>query len=357
MRNFGVDTTRLIDAASLLTFDPESSLTVTPGAFNQATGEVLGESLLFTRADGVPVYGVTARLNTPDFQFDINPSQRTAPYVKLQMSAAAYAEDNLSLHNADSLHDAMRRAESDLRDSGITWKLAEASMWNVAVTRQYDVEEPQSHYMAALSALNGRKTTRKSDWGETGISFGNTQRKQVAYDKREEMKEHGKDFERCPTSLLRMEATLLNRAALRAALGVETIPDLCCYFDRLPAAYFTEMQRDIFTPRNEPVECNCLDWGALMRIAKETSRPVASLWKVAGPLAMVTQCGLRGAETLICEEFAGRDNRDIRGALIRELRAASTQLGLEKVAPSGSPLKKLYVELKQKTLAPVALAA
>ncbi len=357
MRDFGVDTILVRDAASLLRIERGSDLITDQGSIDQKTGEVQGESLLYTCLDGSPVYGTLAKLNTPNFQLTLSPGRQTAPYVKLQMSAAAYAEDNLSLHNADTLHDAMRRVESDLADSGIAWSLASASLCKAAVTRQYSVSEPVPHYMSALMACNGRRNTRKTEYGDNAVTFGNTQRSQMAYDKQGEMKAHGKDHLRCPSDLLRVEATLLKRPAVRAATGAETIPDLCRLWGHLPAVYFAEMQRDIFRLTNTPADGACLDWEAIIAMAALSPRPQAAFNGLVAPLAMVQQNGLKRSEQMICEAFSGRENRNIRGDWIRRLQIASTQLELEKVAPSGLPLKRLYLELKQKTLAPLALAA
>ncbi len=357
LRDFGVDTTRLIGAASMLKIEPGAHLQLDRGALDMSTGEIVGERLLYHSLDGAPVYGTRARLNTPDFQLTILPGGQTAPYATLQMSAAAYAEDNLSLHNADSLHDAMRWVESDLSDMGVHWPLAAASMFGLAVTRNMDVTEEYSHYMAALQACNGRKTTKKSDYGETGVEFGNKQRSTLFYAKREEMKAHGKDYERCSAKKVRGEATFLKSGAVLKATGVKTIPDLCLQFDRLPAVYFQEMQRDIFRPSNEPRDADCFNWDAMFAAAASARRPMVALGSEAWALALVSQHGLKRAEALINKWFPDRESRNTRGEMLRDVRAASTQLELEKLAPCGSPLKKLYLELKNKTLAPLLLAA
>lgn len=357
MRDFGVDTVWLTAPAAAVKFDPLHQVAIDRG--KDVQGEIINPKPLLTRLDGRIESGNLGTINTPDFQFSVYPAKRTAPRVMLQMSAAAFAPegDNLSLHNADTLHDAMRRVEAQLSEKGVEWPLATASLSKVAVTRQFEVLEPVAHYTKTLRSCPVSRRAKVEDYGDTGTTIGNGQRTQTGYGKHEEMKFHEKDYTRCPERLFRMEANLKTGAAVKAAIeGVSTLPALCQRFVLMPSVFFNEWQREAFKPKNEPLERPCFDWGKILDEAAAAARPktvLAGIWAYS----IVEQMGLRRAETQIMERWPGRENRDKRAVLLRELVRANMELELEKVSPYGSPFRALYLELQSKTLAPLLLAA
>jgi hypothetical protein len=361
MRDFGIDTTWLTSPVTALHFLPDNRLKLDTTT-DQATGKVENAKRLYTRVDGVSICGNLARYNTPDFQFSVAAPNRAGavPRARLQLSAAAFAPDgdNLSLHNADSLHDAMRRVEAELAGIGVVWALASARVAKVAITRQFEVVEPIPHHMRVLGSCGVSRRAKVRDYGDTGVTIGNGQRTQTGYAKREEMREHGKDYTRCPENLLRMEATLSTRPAVKSGLAVESLPELCtaAKWALLPTVYFDEWQREAFKPRNEPLERACFDWDSILDEAAAAARPKTVLSGVWA-FSIVEQMGLRRAQTQIQERWPGRGNRDKRGVLLRDLVDASTRLEMEKVTPHGSPFRALYLELQAKTLAPLLLAA
>lgn len=209
--SIGVDTLRLRPLDWQVA--PDSALQVQPAAFNAGTGESAGDCDLFNGVRGVKAY-----LNRPLWQLTVK-NLRGSPFAFVEMSVPKVASEgaaNFAPVDAAGMLKAYATVENELRGEGFKCNLQAAALSRVDVFRNVAAGQPFSTYAPLLAMMRGSRMSSKQ-FGSTFL-WGNKANALTAYDKREEMRQAGRDTAGLPENAVRFEYRLMQGAKVRAAL-------------------------------------------------------------------------------------------------------------------------------------------
>jgi hypothetical protein len=354
--SFGADTVHLWAPSEQLRFSRDLEIDDSCKR-NPLTGKLTVEHPLLTLENGRVVTGKTFSIFTADYQFSVVWEKLLGySHCYLQFSAAAFEPDNLALLDEEGLIRAVGKIQTALAEKGVYWELLTARLGGLALCRNLLLSEPPPNFLAILETLHFKKTARKMGYGSGAMGLGNKQWYDVFYAKRLEMREKGKDFQKCPENLLRAEHTPRNSAVTFDLVKSKNIPELVQNWDGLKPAYVRVMKREIFKPINDAAaeeQPPCCDWVALLSDATESARPFSSFATSAGILAFVSDQGLTRAKWLIENQFCDTSTKVgciQRDRWFRSLEAAAVTLEMQKQTTTARGRRELYAELRAAVL-------
>jgi hypothetical protein len=348
----GIDKLQFFLPVSAVRFSPEFKATL-HGATDAATGEALGERLLYV-ADGREFRGRKAVLNTDNFQFTISPHRDGGEsVVLLQFSAGAYADSNLEPLDLDGCFSVAREAENDLRNLGADMNLESAKLTRLDIARNVRLSHPVACYSPVFAALGTRARVDKKDFGGTGFLSGTKGWEIGFYDKGAEMLAKDHLPETCPKNTLRPELRLKKSGNIRGAVGCDTLAELPKSWTELRTAYAHHLTRDVFKPKEEAAIDRTLD--SYEMAATVVSGPLERKWQAfkshSSPLYLVQEMGLPMAQYFAATQL-GIDGETEAGKkqlyrINQELRQADFALRNNHATPSGCKVKELYHEMRR----------
>ncbi len=344
-------------------FLPVSELVISPdfpakvhNSENAATGRATSHQQLFWNGERY-LTGARATYNTEDYQVTIAPDRAGgAPNCLIQWSGRAFQTSNEIPLDREQLEQTARHVKEELASVGLDVPIWDAKLVRLDLAKNCEMSHSISSYTPVFGALRARKSVDKQDFGGTGFLMRNTQRQIAFYDKGAEMHSKGLDLAECPINTLRPECRLMKGASVRAALGVENLPDLLRGWEKIPSTYKTSLERDVFRPKMEEKIGASLDFYEEARFImdSEFSRKWQAFKADVGLLLLVERFGLERAKEfaafeLVDDTTTAAGKRQVK-RINADLERAAFAIEMSDAGPDKTPLQELYEELKRAVL-------
>jgi hypothetical protein len=242
----------MIDTMQLLLTDYEVSgakLNLQPSTIDTATGEMKANYPLYKDGEewitGARAYHRDEHFNVsmqPQFKND-GAGVGTACYVRFEVPKFA-GESNYHPVDFKGTREALRTAETLLKDVGIKTNIETAKISRLDVFKNVVADEPFSCYQPVLALLSG--TRMKQRGYENGFLWENTRQEVCVYDKLQKMHHDRLPVVGLPGNSIRFEHRMKQAQKVRDTLSFSNVRELFEDYSRIDAVYRETMKKQLF---------------------------------------------------------------------------------------------------------------
>lgn len=225
--------------------DVKHALKVTGQTVDHGTGEVTGNTVLFRNSGGETRGGEAVYKLSPNFKFTIKPYPSGEVWAIATFAASRMANggDNYQTADAETLKQAYKALEADLKTIGVRTNVEKATLARVDVTKNIHTEESYSSYLPMLASLPCRL---KNKWYYgSSLLLHNPQQEIGIYDKLAEMVAHKRKIVGLPQTL-RFEQRFKKAQKVKNYLGIPNAIELANNLDHVAQRYKDSMETYIF---------------------------------------------------------------------------------------------------------------
>ncbi len=335
----------------------QNRLTVQPASYRAATGQPVGERLLWNSlSEPGPVYGVRAYLNAERFNLTIMPMPKSygrgpsgcGCWVQLSVPRF-YNGSNVKPVSQAEAGAVMQQLERELSDAGVRTDISRAVVTRLDCFRDIATAEPFSSYHPLFDLLEAKRA-HKHDFGTT-YYWQNSQQAFCVYDKRHQLSVSGAAVQELPANLVRFEHRILTGRKVRAVLNVRTVGELLKSYGELPGHYRQALRDNLFRQDVEAVRAEAaseLEAGLLAFKTTERRYWLEHFLTAVGVQGIVESIGLEGFKAMLSRHL---DRGNVWRIMHKLERLRFKHETAKRLSGSARTLADLYQELKHKALA------